>query len=125
MRKFSLLLFPQSSSIIETPKGLFPNEIKEGETYKNQYVFSLPDNVQNKENLNLVTLLIDSRTGEIMNADRTPVEIDASGIHLLETDRKLFDVYNTLGMKVRSKVATLKGLPEGIYIVNGKKYVHR
>lgn len=125
MKKFSLLLFPQSCSIIETPKGLFPNEIKEGETYKNQYVFSLPDNVQNKENLNLVTLLIDSRTGEIMNADRTPVEIDASGIHQLETDNKLFDVYNTMGMKVRSKVATLKGLPEGIYIVNGKKYVHR
>ncbi|MDO5527338.1 MAG: Omp28-related outer membrane protein [Prevotella sp.] len=106
-------------------KGLFPNEIKEGETYKNQYVFSLPDNVQNKENLNVVTLLVDSRTGEIMNADRTPVKIDPSGIHQLETDNKLFDVYNTMGMKVRSKVATLKGLPEGIYIVNGKKYVHR
>lgn len=106
-------------------KGLFPNEIKEGETYKNQYVFSLPDNVQNKENLNLVTLLIDSRTGEIMNADRTPVKIDPSGIHQLETDNKLFDVYNTMGMKVRSNTSTLNGLPEGIYIVNGKKYVHR
>lgn len=106
-------------------KGLFPNEIKEGETYKNQYVFSLPDNVQNKENLNVVTLLIDSRTGEIMNADRTPVTIDPSGIHQLETDGKQFDVYNTIGMKMRSNASSLNGLPDGIYIVNGKKYVHK
>lgn len=105
-------------------KGLLPNEIKEGQKYNSKYEFTLPDNIQDKANLNVVTLLIDGATGEIMNADRTPV-VDPSGIHSVDTDNKLFDVYNTMGMKVRSKVSSLRGLPAGIYIVNGEKVIHK
>lgn len=105
-------------------KGLLPNEIKEGQKYSGKYEFTLPDNIQDKANLNVVTLLIDGTTGEIMNADRTPIK-DPSGIHSVDTDKKLFDVYNIMGMKVRSKVSSLKGLPAGIYIVNGTKNVHK
>lgn len=101
----------------------FPKNISEGEKYSNKYTFSLPENVQNMANLKVVTLLIDGRTGEILNADRTALVFDASGIHQLEADGKLFDVYNASGMKVRHQVATLKGLPEGVYIVNGVKYI--
>ena len=36
-----------------------------------------------------------------------------------------FDVYNILGVKVLSNVTTLDGLPAGIYIANGKKYVKK
>ena len=36
-------------------------------------------------------------------------------------DGQTFDVYNTQGLKVRSKTTTLKGLPRGIYVVNGHK----
>ena len=105
-------------------KGVFPNEIKEGQKYTNKYKFTLPENIKDKANLNVVTLLIDGSNGEIMNADRTPVR-DPLGIHQLETDSKQFDVYNTMGMKVRSNASSLNGLPDGIYIVNGKKYVHK
>ncbi|MBO4811281.1 MAG: C10 family peptidase [Prevotella sp.] len=34
---------------------------------------------------------------------------------------KPFDVYTPSGIKVRSKVTSLKNLPKGIYIINGKK----
>ena len=34
-----------------------------------------------------------------------------------------FDVYDLSGRKVRSQVTSLKGLPAGIYIVNGKKMI--
>ncbi|WP_231480241.1 leucine-rich repeat domain-containing protein [Prevotella sp. P6B4] len=34
-----------------------------------------------------------------------------------------FDVYDMQGRKVKSKVTTLKGLPSGVYIVNGKKFM--
>lgn len=105
-------------------KELLPNEIKEGQKYNSKYEFTLPDNIQDKANLNVVTLLIDGTTGEILNADRTPIK-DPSGIHSVDTDKKLFDVYNIMGMKVRSKVSSLKGLPAGIYIVNGTKNVHK
>mgnify|MGYP002520638431 CR=1 FL=1 len=36
-----------------------------------------------------------------------------------------FDVYSISGVKVRSHAHNLYGLPKGVYIVNGKKYVHQ
>lgn len=35
------------------------------------------------------------------------------------------DVFNVNGQKVRSKTENLYGLPKGVYIVNGKKYVNK
>ena len=35
------------------------------------------------------------------------------------------DVYSIDGQLVRSKVNNLNGLPKGVYIVNGKKYVKK
>lgn len=45
------------------------------------------------------------------------------GIYNVEEVSLTFDVYNLSGMKVRSNATSLEGLPKGIYIVNGKKYV--
>ena len=47
----------------------------------------------------------------------------AQGINDVILDGKPFDVYNTQGRKVRSGVTSLKGLPKGVYIINGKKVV--
>lgn len=48
------------------------------------------------------------------------------GVELVVSDNnKCFDVYNILGVKVRSNVTTLEGLPAGIYIANGKKYIKK
>ena len=43
-----------------------------------------------------------------------------NGVIVSDND-KLFDVYNMQGRKVKENTTTLKGLPSGIYIVNGKK----
>ena len=45
----------------------------------------------------------------------------AQGIADIVTDDQPFDVYNTQGRKVRFGVTSLKGLPKGVYIINGKK----
>lgn len=45
------------------------------------------------------------------------------GIYDVEVVDTTFDVYNLNGMKVRSNATSLNGLPKGIYIINGKKYV--
>ena len=37
------------------------------------------------------------------------------------TEGEPFDVYNLQGRKVKSKATDLRGLPRGIYIINGKK----
>ena len=50
--------------------------------------------------------------------------IPATGIwEQIFTDGIPYDVYNMQGRKVRTQTTTLKGLPRGVYIVNGKKYV--
>lgn len=49
------------------------------------------------------------------------VEVPA-GIDTLSADHPV-DVYNVQGRKVRSNATTLKGLPKGVYIVNGRKVV--
>lgn len=44
-----------------------------------------------------------------------------SGIEALLASGQPFDVYTTTGVKVKSQVTTLKGLPQGVYIINKKK----
>ena len=68
--------------------GLLPKKIVEGETYQSKFTLTLPDNIQNVENLKVITLLIDSRTGEILNADCTTIagEYDVTSILIDETN---------------------------------------
>ena len=51
--------------------------------------------------------------------------ISETGINGIVYDGVSFDVYDLQGRKVRQNVTTLKGLPSGIYIVNGKKIAIR
>jgi thiol-disulfide isomerase/thioredoxin len=53
-----------------------PKTIKEGETYKYDYSFKLPKNIQDKKNIRIVALLIDNNSCEIINADRTGIKYD-------------------------------------------------
>jgi len=46
---------------------------------------------------------------------------ETSGIATISGDGNPFDVYTMNGIKVRSKVTSLGGLPKGLYIVNGRK----
>lgn len=46
---------------------------------------------------------------------------EKSGIEDIIGDAAAFNVYTVSGMKVRTAVTTLEGLPAGIYVVNGKK----
>lgn len=47
----------------------------------------------------------------------------AVGISAIDDNRQTYDVYTTTGLKVRHQTTTLKGLPKGIYVVNGRKVV--
>lgn len=45
------------------------------------------------------------------------------GIKKLQTSDQPFDVYTVAGQKVASQITTLKHLPRGLYIINGRKVV--
>lgn len=61
-------------------KGSLPAEVKADIPYTHNYTVTLPDNVLNDENTELVALLINNKTGEIINADVTPLRAFFSGI---------------------------------------------
>ena len=54
-------------------KSSIPATIEEGKAYQYTYAFNLPQNIQNLKNIRIVTLLIDTKNGEIMNAAQTAV----------------------------------------------------
>jgi len=107
--------------------GSVPEVITEGEKYTYHYSLRLPDNIQNKKNIRVATLLIDGYSGEILNADCTKVVYDpekASGIAMpCLSETRIFDIYSINGVKIRNKATSLDDLPKGIYIINGKKVI--
>ena len=50
---------------------------------------------------------------------------DATDIDEMTVAVEAFDVYDLRGRKVRHQVTSLDGLPDGIYIVNGKKVLKK
>ena len=103
--------------------GLLPTIVKMGEKYNSEYTLTLPDNVQNAHNANIVTLLLDTRSGEIMNADCVPLaDFIPDGIqdilHVTDTNQ---DIYSITGVKIGSMTDAQKNNLKGIYIRNGKK----
>lgn len=57
-------------------QGSVPSSVTEGETYHSAFSFNLPKNIQNKENIRIIALLIDNKSGEIVNADQSSVVYD-------------------------------------------------
>ena len=57
-------------------EGSVPTSVVAGLPYEYEYTFDLPDNIQDKKNIRIVTLLIDIKSGEIMNADQTRVIVE-------------------------------------------------
>ena len=93
-----------------------PTQIIKGEAYTYTYELTLPDEIQNKGNLEIVALLIKSTTKEIVNADKvklialTDVEqvqehsdisvFAEDGIIKINGDYDSMQVYTTEGMEI-------------------------
>ena len=99
-------------------EGSVPTSVEKGKAYEYEYTFDLPDNIQDKKNISIVTLLIDNKSGEIMNADRTNVitetdipgdannddvvdekDVDATVRYIMNGDIKGFNSKNAHGGK--------------------------
>ena len=113
-------------------EGSLPSEIKAGKTYTYRASLQLPE-VQSAARLNLVALLLDAKTGEIMNAAKADIEASgttgiaslgsdtsaprfrmAGGMVVCDgaTDSGTLEVYDAAGRKVANR-----HLPHGTYLV--------
>ena len=69
-------------------KGSVPDEVKENADYQYSYSFYLPETIQDKKNIRIIALLIDSISGTIVNAAQTTV------IYNKELDEQTFELRN-------------------------------
>lgn len=102
--------------------GLLPQQFEAGKVYSTQLGCLTPDPLVEKENykadLKAVIMLIDTQSGEIVNAAKAPVLPWDTGIDNIISDASAnAAVYNMSGMRING------AMPAGIYIQNGKKFV--
>ena len=91
------------------------------------YTFSreLPlDNVEDISRCEVVAMLLDTATGEVVNAATTEIENVSAGVESIkDTADGIYRVFNLQGVKVleTKDASAIDSLPKGIYVINGKK----
>lgn len=71
--------------------GSVPDMISADEAYNYEYTVTLPSNIASKDNISIVTMLINSETGEIMNADKVKPQV-GTAINCASADDDI-DIY--------------------------------
>lgn len=96
--------------------GLFPSAFTAGEMVSAELSAETPSSISDKENIYAVAMLIDTQSGEIINAAKTKVlKAGESGIRdVFENEDE--NCYDLSGRRIDRQ-----SLGRGIYIVNGKK----
>lgn len=109
--------------------GLFPSNLEAGKTYTATFGSSWPSAISDVKNASAVMMLIDSQTGEVINAAKTKIlASDDTPVRDVETGvMSLRDVYTLSGVCVMraASESQLRTLPAGIYVVGGKKMIIR
>ncbi len=109
--------------------GLFPSTLEAGKTYTTELSSNWPTSIADVKNATAVAMLVDTQTGEVVNAVRTDIlPYDEDAIDVIEDSRKeLHNVYNMSGVCVsrNASSASIRHLPAGIYVVDGRKVVIR
>ena len=106
-------------------EGTLPGSVEGGKGYEHKYVFDVTENelVQDKTKLRPVVVLIDTTTGEAVNADKVGVSSETDGISEIPSDDELQRVdgrsYDLQGRELNAAHRAMRG----IYIVNGKKVI--
>ena len=64
------------------------------------------------------------KAAEVWKEFKNILPIESTGIGtILNTEGDVFDIYDLNGRKVKTKAKSLDGLPKGVYIVNGSKFM--
>lgn len=121
--KVTIGLNDVARGIYPSPTGdktvALPSNLKKGTPYEIGYTVKLSDvKAKKAENLLVSALLLDSKTGQILNADQQPFS-DVSGIGtVLAPESEDAPVYNLAGQRINANA-------KGIVIQNGKKMIRR
>lgn len=100
--------------------GLFPSAMKAGQTYTASFSSAWPVAIDDVQNATAVAMLINTQTGEVVNACKTRIlsnEEDGDAIQDIDADAAAQSTYTLSGQRVS------KPTQKGIYVVGGRKIV--
>lgn len=97
--------------------GMLPQSFESDKTYNVSFGCNTPDAILDKNNLSVVVMLIDTQTGEIVNAAKAKVGAEGSGIKDITNDATTGNdaIYNLAGQRITNA--------KGIVIRNGRKMI--
>ena len=106
--------------------GVLPTEMRRGVPVSQTFHYFLPGSVQNASRLRIVGLLLDTQTGEILNADQQkfPTVVGTStGIHapLAPNAANASDTHSANAPHYDLSGRPISPAQPGLHIVNGKK----
>lgn len=117
----SLPMYDVARTIVPTMegvKGSLPSSVQKGQTYKYSYVVDIPSSVTDKANINVAALLLDGKTGEVLNGESAkfvPGTVnDSDAINEVTADA----VRN--GMMFDLSGRRVERAHKGIYVQDGK-----
>lgn len=99
--------------------GLIPASLTAGETYTATLRAPFPSTVVEPSQAHVVALLIDSQTGEVVNAAAARYE-EGSGLNTTMAQPTTTEIFDLQG---RSLGSSMDELPKGIYLIGGRKVV--
>lgn len=102
--------------------GYVPTDIKAGEPMDISFEFAMPNNVKDPANTKVCVVLIDAKSGEVLNA--AVRSMDDTSVGGMASEAIAGNVYDLSGRLVMTGAtpASLQTLDNGIYILNGRKY---
>lgn len=104
---------------MEGEKGSIPSSIQKDQTYKYSYVVDIPSSVTDKANINVAAILIDGKTGAVLNGEAAkfvPGTVnDSDAINAISADAAKHNgaMFDLSGRRVDSA-------RRGIYVQDGK-----
>jgi len=114
----------------DVARGIFPDfkgqvisnrSLSADEIFTIEYSFDLPNNILDKKNIEVIALLLDDKTGEIVNAAKTLVNNNATNTELYHKEDNI-KVYASAG---RLTVSTDKSDHIKVYSVTGALYTSK
>lgn len=102
--------------------GIFPTSFKAGESYTASITAPFPSTVVIPANAHIVALLINSQSGEVVNAANSPIvrNPNANSITENKTTDELHSIYTITGVRIKASQMK-KG---SLYIFNNKKVLY-
>lgn len=99
--------------------GLLPQSFEANKTYDISFNFNTPASLSDPKNASVVLMLIDTQTGEIINAAKAKVMDEGDGIESITLDAgRQHSYYNLAGQRVAPTT-------KGIVIQSGKKQINK